>query len=129
LEDVFLNRGDRVVYTTDSRGRILTETRHNEAGEVIGEIRNTWSETDKIQSVHWIAGEDDRLVEYEYDNEGNRLGERNYTKGVLERVVQVEGDREVETLYMQGRPVLRAVWEEGRKVSEERIHPQPGRAD
>jgi hypothetical protein len=125
LQDVFMSRGDRVVYTTDSRGRLLTETRYDEAGAVIGEIRNTWSETNKIQSVHWTAGEDDRLVEYEYDNEEDRIGERNYTKGVLERVVQIEGDREVETVYMQGQPVLRAIWEEGRKISEERIRSQP----
>jgi hypothetical protein len=129
LQDVFINRGDQVVYTTDSRGRLLTETRYDEAGAIIGEIRNTWSETNKIQSVHWIAGEDDRLVEYEYDNEENRIGERNYTQGVLERVVQIEGDREVETLYMRGRPVLRAIWEEGRKISEERIYSQPGRVN
>jgi hypothetical protein len=129
LEDVFLSRGDRVVYTTDNRGRILTETRHDEEGEVIGEIRNTWSEANKIQSVHWTAGEDERLVEYDYDNEGDRIEERNYTKGVLERVVQVEGEREVETLYIQGRPVLKAIWENGRKISEERIRAQPGRAD
>lgn len=127
LQDVFMNRGDRVVYTTDSRGRLLTETRYDEAGAIIGEIRNTWSETNNIQSVHWIAGEDDRLVEYEYDNEENRIGERNYTQGVLERVVQIEGDREVETIYMQGQPVLRAIWEEGRKISEERIRSRPER--
>ncbi|MDR2363706.1 MAG: hypothetical protein LBD65_04750 [Spirochaetaceae bacterium] len=129
LQDVFINRGDRVVYTTDGRGRLLTETRYDEGGAIIGEIRNTWSETNTILSVHWIAGEDDRLVEYEYDTEENRMGERNYTNGVLERVVQIEGDREVETLYMQGRPVLRAIWEKGRKISEERVRSQPGRAN
>ncbi|MDR2758251.1 MAG: hypothetical protein LBB78_02590 [Spirochaetaceae bacterium] len=128
LQDVFINRGDRVVYTTDSRGRILTETRYNEADEVIGEIKNTWSEN-KIQSVHWIAGEDDRLIEYEYNDEGDRTEERNYNKGVLERMVRVEGPREVETLYIQGRPVLRAIWEEGRKISEEQIRSRPGAAN
>ncbi|MFP3089122.1 hypothetical protein LQZ21_02205 [Treponema sp. TIM-1] len=129
LQDVFINRGDRVVYTTDSRGRILTETRYDEADEVIGEIKNTWSEDNKIQSVHWIAGEDDRLLEYEYDDAGDRIEERNYNKGVLERMVRLEGPREVETLYMQGRPVLRAIWEEGRKTSEERIRSRPETTD
>jgi hypothetical protein len=126
LEDVFLNRGTSVVYTTDNRGRILTETRYDEAGEVIGEIRNIWSETNNIQSVHWIAGDDDRLVEYKYDDEGDRIEERNYMKGVLERVVQVEGEQEIETLYLQGRPILRAIWEGGRKISEEQIRSRPG---
>jgi YD repeat-containing protein len=126
LEDVFLNRGESVVYTTDSRGRILTETRYDEAGEVIGEIQNTWSEDNNIQSVHWLAGEDERLVEYTYDDEGDRIEERNYMKGVLERVVQVEGEREIETLYLQGRPILRAIWEGGRKISEDQIRSRPG---
>jgi hypothetical protein len=126
LEDVFLNRGASVVYTTDNRGRILTETRYDEAGEVIGEIRNIWSENNNIQSVHWIAADDDRLVEYKYDDEGDRIEERNFMKGVLERVVQVEGEQEIETLYLQGRPILRAVWEGGRKISEEQIRSRPG---
>jgi YD repeat-containing protein len=125
LQDVFINRGDRVVYVTDNRGRILTETRYDETGEVIGEIKNTWAENNKIQSVHWTAKEDDRLIEYEYDAEGDRIEERNYNKGVLERMVQFEGPQEVETLYMQGRPVLKAIWEEGRKISEERIRSRP----
>ncbi|MDR2631102.1 MAG: hypothetical protein LBC60_09285 [Spirochaetaceae bacterium] len=130
LQDVFINRGDRVVYTTDSRGRILTETRRDEAGEIIGEIKNTWSETNnKIESVHWTAGEDDRLIEYAYNDEGDRIEERNYNKGVLERTVRLEGSREVETLYMQGRPVLRAIWEEGRKISEEPIRSRPETAN
>ncbi|MDR2068606.1 MAG: hypothetical protein LBP71_01925 [Spirochaetaceae bacterium] len=129
LQDVFVNRGDRVVYTTDSRGRILAETRYDEAGEVTGEIKNTWSENNKIQSVHWVAGEDDRLIEYEYDDEGDRAAELNYNKGVLERTVRLEGPREVETLYMQGRPVLRAIWEDGRKISEEQIRSRPGTAE
>ncbi|MDR0589260.1 MAG: hypothetical protein LBG25_01810 [Spirochaetaceae bacterium] len=125
LQDVFINRGDRVVYTTDSRGRILSETRYDETDEVIGEIKNTWSEDNKIQSVHWIAGEDDRLIEYGYDDAGDRIEERNYNRGILERTVRLEGLREVETLYMQGRPVLRAIWEDGRKISEERIRSRP----
>jgi hypothetical protein len=129
LEDVFINRGDRVVYTTNNRGRILTETRYNEAGDVTGEFMNTWDENDKLQSTRWISGEEDRLVEFEYDDEGDRIGERNYAKGVLERVVQVEGEREVETLYMRGRPVLRAVWEKDRKISEERIPSGSGRGN
>jgi hypothetical protein len=129
LEDVFLGRGERVVYTTDNRGRILTETRYDEAGELIGEIQNTWTENNTIQSVHWISGEDDRLVEYDYDNNGDRIEERNYAKGALERVVKIEGDREIETLYIEGQPVLRAIWEDGRKISEEQIRSRPQRAN
>ncbi|GHV81534.1 hypothetical protein AGMMS49991_00920 [Spirochaetia bacterium] len=121
FQDILTDTVSRVLYTTDDRGRVLSETRRDEAGEVIGELVNTWS-GDRLSQVRWKAGDDDRLTEYEYDGEGDRILERNYNKGVLERTVRREGEMEVEELYMDGQPVLRAVWDNGRKISEERIH-------
>jgi hypothetical protein len=122
FKDILVDPSSRVLYTTDERGRVLTETRRNEEGEITGELQNTWS-GDRLVSVRWKAGDDDRLTEFEYDSEGDRIVERNINRGVLERVVTREGDREIEILYMDGKPMLRAVWEDGRKILEERIRP------
>jgi hypothetical protein len=128
FSDIIVNSGDRVLYTTDERGRVLTEIRRDENDAILGELRNNWS-GDRLVSVTWKAGEDEQLTEYEYDDEGDRILERNYVNGVLERTVRREADREVEELYMNGAVILRAIWEEGRKISEERVRPQPGRGE
>ncbi|MDR3342752.1 MAG: hypothetical protein LBT14_08205 [Treponema sp.] len=112
--------GDRVVYTTDERGKVLTETRRDAEGNVLGEIHNTWS-GDRLVSVSWQSGEDERRTEYEYDQAGDRIIERDYNKGTLERRVLREQGRETEELYMNGEVILRATWENGRKISEERV--------
>jgi hypothetical protein len=122
LQDVIVPEGGRVIYTTDSRGRVLTEQRLDEEENVIAEIRNTWS-ADRLLSVLYTAGDDERLTEYEYDEDGNRTLEKNYNKGELERVVRSDGQRDVEDLFVNGQRVLRAVWEDGRKISEERVRP------
>jgi hypothetical protein len=122
LKDILVDPISRVLYTTDEKGRVLTETRRNEEGEVTGELQNTWS-GDRLVSVRWKSGDDDRLTEFEYDSEGDRIVERNINRGVLERVVTREGDKEIEVLYIEGKPMLRAVWENGRKILEERIRP------
>ena len=128
IEDILMEAGSTVVYTTDDRGRVLRETRRDEEGTVQGELWNTWS-GDRLVSVRWKSGDDERLTEYEYDAEGDRILERNYRQGVLERTVRSEGGgesgREVEELYMDGQVILRAFWEGGRKVREEQVRPAP----
>jgi hypothetical protein len=126
LSDIFMDSVHRVVYNTDQRGRILSETWMDSEGRVVGELSNAWT-GDRLIWVTWKAGEDERRVEYTYNADGDRVEERNYRKGNLERLVQKEGDIEVEELYMNGQPVLRARWEKGRKISEERIRPPPRR--
>jgi hypothetical protein len=120
FDDVITELPERIIYTTDSRGRVLTETRLDENGDVIGELRNAWT-GDRLDSVFWKSGDDERLTEYEYDSDGDRILERNLNRGVLERTVRTTGNRDIEELYMNGRVVLRAIWEDGRKISEERI--------
>ncbi|MHB9291073.1 hypothetical protein Holit_00145 [Hollandina sp. SP2] len=114
--------GDRVVYTTDERGRIVTEITQDEDETILREIRNTWN-GDRLASVDWKSGEEERRIEYTYDGAGDRILERNYLNGVLERLVRRDQGQEIEELYMNGRLVFRAVWEDGRKISEERVHP------
>jgi len=49
------------------------------------------------------------------------ISEKNLKNGVLERVVLIDGETEIEELYMNNAVVLRAVWEDGRKISETRV--------
>ena len=109
-----------ISYNLDSRGRILGEVWKDENGKIIGELKNTWS-GDRLQSVLWTSKDENRLIEYEYDNKGNTRVERNFSFGELERVMTYGDGRDTEEIYMNGRLILRAYWENGRKVREERI--------
>jgi hypothetical protein len=120
LEDIQIDAPYRIIYTTDERGRILAETRYDDGGNIIGELQNIWSDN-RIERIIWKAGEEERITEYEYDDDGDRIKERNFNNGILERVVYVDGDVEDEELYMNGELILRARWEAGRKVHEERV--------
>ena len=115
-EDLTIN------YDIDNRGRVQAEVWRGDDGEILGELVNTWV-GDRLQSVVWKAADDERLIEFEYDNDGNRISEKYFRNGLLERSVVAQGGQEVEELYMSGRLVLRAIWENGVKISEERISP------
>jgi hypothetical protein len=123
FEDILMDSLARIIYTTDDRGRVLMETRRDEEGNVVGELWNTWS-GDRLVRVEWKSGEDQRITEYEYDGDGDRIMERNINRGLLERTIRREGERDVEELYMNGRVILRAIWEGGRKISEVRVNPR-----
>ena len=115
--------GEEIVFTTDERGRILTETRQDADGAVISETYQTWN-GDRLVSVVWKSGNNERRTEFEYNQDNDRIMEWNYNNGILERTVQqdsAETNREIEELYLNGVPMLRAIWENGRKVSEERL--------
>jgi hypothetical protein len=112
--------GLTIIHNLDNRGRVLSEITKNEEGKTIGELRNTWSDN-RLMVAEWKSGEDERRFEFEYDKDGKPLVERNFRKGILERVVTVEGDNEIEEIYMNGILILRAYWENGLKVSEERV--------
>jgi len=112
--------GYRMIYTTDSRGRILTQTMYNEKDEEVWMIYNTWS-GDRIVTMKKIEGEDEKMTEYEYNKDGDRIVQRDINNGVLERLVQTDGENETEELYLDGILVLKAYWVDGRKVSEERV--------
>jgi hypothetical protein len=122
FEDVIINSGDRIIYNADARGRVLSEVRRDENDNIIGEVINAWS-GDRLVSVTWKSGDEERLIEYEYDGGGDRVFERNFRNGVLERTVRQEGEQEIEELYINGEVALRAIWVEGRKVSEEPVRP------
>ena len=125
LSDVYSGAGERVNYSVDPRGRILTEVWKDGDDKVIGEIKNTW-DGDRLGSILWKSHDQTLLVEFEYDKDGNRIVERNFRQGVLERSVTSRGDFDIEEIYMNGRLMLRAVWEKGLKKSEERVAPSRG---
>jgi YD repeat-containing protein len=112
--------GFRMVFETDGKGRILTQSLLNSEDEELWVIINTWS-GDRIISTKKTEDEDEKLTEYEYDGEGNRLVQRDIHNGEMERVVYTDGARETEELYMNGVMVMKAYWENGRKISEERV--------
>ncbi len=109
----------------DDRGRALHEIRRDAEGNVLSETSTVWKEN-RIASIETVAGGLTRRTEYEYDEGGNRLMERNYRDGNLERTVRRSGGEETEELYSGGVAVLRAVWVDGRKVSEQRLRKNGG---
>jgi hypothetical protein len=124
LQDVLLNAGKNTVFTLDDKGRIVTETWRDADGKIQGTLTNVWDEN-RIRSLIWEGGgttpRDSRRVDYTFDKDGERLTEKNYRNGALEREVVVSGDEEVETLYLRGEAVLRAVWQDGRKIEEKSL--------
>jgi len=110
----------KMSYSTDERGRILSQTFYDKDDEIIWVINNTWKD-ERIISTVKEEGDNIILAEFEYDSNGDRVIERNYTNGILERVVRTEGKTDIEELYLNGNVILQAVWEDGRKVSETRM--------
>jgi len=115
-----IESNDKILYVTDERGRILSETFYNDEEEIILIIRNIW-ENNRISSTVKIENDTELLAEYVYNSDGDKILERNFKNGVLERVVSADGNIEIEELYLNNAVVLRAVWEDGRKISETRM--------
>jgi hypothetical protein len=118
--NVSAGKDSKMSYSTDERGRILSQTFYDADDKVVWVIYNTWKD-ERIISTVKEEGNIVNLAEYEYNSSGDRVLERNYTNGVLERVVRSQGKTDIEELYLNGNVVLQAVWENGRKVSETRM--------
>jgi len=119
--DVLVFFDSRIIYETDERGRILSQTLYDEENEILWVIQNIWH-NDRIVSTAKTEGDLVLLTEYSYDSEGDRILERNFRNGVLERVVYTDGIIDTEEIYMNDILVLRTVWENNRKISETRIN-------
>ncbi|MDR0321228.1 MAG: hypothetical protein LBI28_06970 [Treponema sp.] len=118
--DVFIGLGSKMVFQTDERSRIVSQTLYDDEENVIWVINNTW-DNNRIVSTSKTEGETVLLAEYQYNANGDRILERNSKNGILERVVRTEGKTDTEELYMNNVLVLRAVWEDGVKISETRV--------
>ena len=119
--DITVQKNEKIVFTTDERSGILSQTLYDDKGNVVWVIRNTWL-NGRIISTLKTENNTEFFAEYEYDSGGNRVQERNYKNGILERVVRTEGDTDIEDLYFNNAVVLRAVWKDGRKISETRVN-------
>jgi hypothetical protein len=117
--DLLVKKAQKNKFITDERGRIMTQTLYDDDEAEVWVITNEW-EKDKIASIRKKEDGHDLLTEYEYDAEGNRIIERNFKDGVIERIVHSKNNRDTEELYINGIKVLVAVWEDGRKISETR---------
>ena len=113
-------KDSKIIFTTDERGRILTQTLYDDGEDIVWVIRNIWQD-DRIVSIEKEEGDTVLLAQYEYDSDGNRILERNLRNGILERLVRTEDSKDIELLYINNVAVLQAVWEDGRKISETRI--------
>ena len=110
----------RTVNVTDDGGRILTQTVYNNRDEAVSVTEYTWT-GERLASVTKTEGSSVKKTEYEYNASGDRIAQRDYNNGALERQILTQGNREVEELYLNGRIAIRAVWENGFKISEERL--------
>ena len=115
-----IEEGSRIVYDTDARGRVLRQTLLDSEEEIVWEIINTWLD-DRIIAISRIEGNNEMRTEYEYNSAGDRITQRDINNGVVERLVRIDGSRETEELFMDGILVLRAYWDDGIKISEERV--------
>jgi hypothetical protein len=76
LENFSVEEGGRIIYDTDSRGRIITQTMIDGKNETVWVIKNTWS-GDRIIAMNKIEGENEKRIEYEYDKDGNQIVQRD----------------------------------------------------
>jgi len=118
--NILVNAGYRMDFNIDDKGRILGQTLYDEENNLVWTIQSVWKDN-RIVSTTKTEGETVLSAEYAYNKAGEMLSEKNFKNGVLERVVFADGDKEIEELYMNNAVVLRAVWEDGRKISETRI--------
>ncbi|MDR0442932.1 MAG: hypothetical protein LBH44_05960 [Treponema sp.] len=120
IGNVTVNENNRTVFTTDGRGKILTQTLFDDEDNIIWVITNSWSK-DRITSISKKDGVTEYLTEYEYDPDGNRIREKNIRDGIVERIVHTDDKIDTEELYINGNLVLVAHWQDGRKISESRM--------
>ena len=119
LGSIYSVKAARVIYDMDNQGRVISETRYDEEDRVLAVINNEWA-NDKITVITWSAPPDKGRIVFRYSGK-DRVGEEDYRNGILERKVRTQGDTEIEEIYMDNKVILRAIWKDGRKMSEERI--------
>jgi len=118
--DIFILAQSKMIFDTDNRGRIISQTLLDAEDKVVWIIRSRWV-NDRIISTEKTEGDTVLRAEYEYASNGDRIVERNLRDGKLERVVRINNKTEMEDLYYDGVLVLQAVWEDGKKIAETRV--------
>jgi len=120
FNDEYVSEGFKIIFDTDERGRILGQILYDDEDKVVWTIINTWKNNRIVKTLK-TEGDTVLTAEFAYNSAGDKILERDYKDGVLERVITMEGKTEIEELYMDNVVVLRAVWEDGRKISETRV--------
>jgi antitoxin component YwqK of YwqJK toxin-antitoxin module len=128
-----ISAGEQSVFTTDDRGRVLTQTIKDKDGKEIGVFSNTWDEN-RVTVVDYkpaappagTAAGDELKVEYTYDADANRISEKDLRNGKLEREVSSKDGTDTEKLYVDEKLVMTALWKNGVKVSETQSIPGEG---
>jgi hypothetical protein len=118
LDDIVSTAGSSQ-FETDKGGKVLSEKRLDSEGKLMGDFINEW-DNDRLASITWRTASEERVVKFEYDQNGDRVRESDYKDDTLEREVLYSGNRETEMLYLSGVVVLTTIWEDGKKVSEQR---------
>ena len=118
--EVYIEGDSKMVYDIDNRGRVLKQTLISKEEEVIWTITNTWH-NNRIILTEKNEGELRLTAEYNYNSAGDKILEKNFNNGVLERTIVADGNLEIEELYLNNVVILRAIWEEGIKISETRV--------
>jgi len=119
IDDFYVVEDNRIIFETDNKGRILSQTMYDKDENIVWVIKNNWT-GDRITSILKTEGESEKLTEFEYNSEGGRTVQRDINNGVLERQVFTDGNKDTEELFLNGVVVFRAFYENGRKISEER---------
>lgn len=109
----------------DEKGRVVRAVLFDEDGAAIEETRTEWTD-ERVAALVVVRGGKVRRTEYGYDSRGDRILEKNFSDGILERVVRKEGAMEIEDIYKNGALVLRATYEDGVLTREERVRSAAG---
>mgnify|MGYP000017644332 CR=1 FL=1 len=108
-----------IVYSLDTKGRVIREQHKKADGSIVFEKTNTW-EKDRLSTVFITEQNKTTRIEYSYDSQGNRTGETYYVGSDLVRRIVIEGNKEMEELYDMGKLILKTIYVDGVKQSEER---------
>jgi hypothetical protein len=100
-------------------GRVVREQHKDNAGNLVYDKTNTW-EKERLSSVVITEQGKTTRIEYSYDGKGNRTGEKYYSDSELVRQIFIDGNKETEELYDKGQLILRTLWMDGVKQSEQR---------
>ena len=119
LGSIYSAKAAKVNYEMDSQGKIISETHYDEDDKVLAVITNEWTK-DRIAVIRWSAPPDEGRIVFGYSGK-DRISQENYKNGKLERKITARGNEEIEEIFINNILILRAVWKDGRKISEERI--------
>ena len=112
--------GRELTTTFDDTGRTIRTSESDESGQLVetvayeyrGELLVTMSIKTELSNERFF---------YTYDKEGEPDTELYQKNGIVVKKTSFEGNRRTEELYRFGTPVLRIIFEDGRRIGTEQI--------